>query len=127
MRCQGSLCPKSRCNPPKKRRVEVLFPRRFTLAVLLSTSPLCIGVAPFPSPAVAVRFPQHRHFAPHSGSASLRLHCGAWGCLLEIHHTFKRKKKKRRQVYVSGIPKNKFKPCGFYKKSPPSPVIVNEA
>jgi hypothetical protein len=35
--------------------------------------------------------------------------------------------KKSQQTTVSGIQKSKFKPCGFYKKSPPSSVIANEA
>jgi len=63
----------------------------------------------------------------HYAKTPLSLHfssipCGAWGCLIAYfqkkHHAIKNKKKGSKdkfQVYK----KNKFKPYGFLKKSPP--------
>ena len=72
-----ALCPKSRF----AYGGIIFFPRRFTLAVLLSTAR-----APFRSrPAVAVRLPQHRHCAPHKKFRKNSIFCcGAWGCFLNI-------------------------------------------
>jgi hypothetical protein len=130
-----ALCPKSR-NVPQKAGLTYIFSPPFHARSLT----LHFARATFRShPAVAVRLPQHRHFAPRKKNSVKTpfFYCGAWGCSLNqnisfqfnifwipFHKNFigseKNKKINKKKVKVSSsFKKRKFKPCGFSKKSPP--------
>jgi hypothetical protein len=124
-------------NQGTPKAVFIYFPRRFTLAVLLSTPYTTLRSRP----AVAVRLPQPRHCAPRkiiiSTNVTLIIFCGAWGCLIAVsirtpqktkqqHPSSKKKQKKKVKISFGFIKNTSSSPPGFRKNLHPRFVILNE-